>query len=168
MKQAFTLIELLVVVLIIGILAAIALPQYQVAVDKTRYTTLMLLVRSLHDAQEMYYLVNGQYAANFEELGTDILPEGFSLSENKITASYPNFAVDMGNGTYVGGYLLSGQGIILNSYLIFLSHSSASSRGRQCWAYGGPSERAKKVCQSISGKSTSDSGGNNYEIWKLN
>lgn len=58
----FTLIELLVVVLIIGILAAIALPQYQKAVLKSRLTQGMVMVRSLRDAQKVYKLANGEMA----------------------------------------------------------------------------------------------------------
>ncbi len=55
----FTLIELLVVVLIIGILAAIALPQYEKAVARSRLTEMFTISRSLRDAMGLYILENG-------------------------------------------------------------------------------------------------------------
>lgn len=67
-RSAFTLIELLVVVLIIGILAAIALPQYNKAVEKTRAAQAVVLVRSLYDAQQRYFMANGQYNTSFDGL----------------------------------------------------------------------------------------------------
>ena len=71
-KQAFTLIELLVVVLIIGILAAVALPQYQQAVLKSRYATIKAMVRALVQAEEVYYLANGEYTNNFSKLDIEL------------------------------------------------------------------------------------------------
>ena len=72
MQKAFTLIELLVVVLIIGILSAIAFPQYQTAVDKSRLSKYLPLFSSIGQAQEAYYLANGYYSTDISELGIDI------------------------------------------------------------------------------------------------
>lgn len=73
MKDGFTLIELLVVVLIIGILAAAAVPQYQKTVRKTRMMAeLIPAMRSLKAAEERYYLANSSYTNDFESLDITI------------------------------------------------------------------------------------------------
>ena len=68
----FTLIELLVVVLIIGILAAFALPQYQKAVTKSRATQLQTLLASVVQASNAYFLANGKWPTSFDDLDIDV------------------------------------------------------------------------------------------------
>ena len=67
-NKAFTLIELLVVILIIGILAAIALPQYQKAVLKSRLSEQVINLKTLDRAQRLYYLNNGKFTRYVENL----------------------------------------------------------------------------------------------------
>ncbi len=71
-NKGFTLIELLVVVLIIGILAAIAMPQYQKAVEKARAAEMVTWVGNAKKAVDIYLLEKG----GFPSESTNLLKEG--------------------------------------------------------------------------------------------
>ena len=94
MKKGFTLIELLVVVLIIGILSAVALPQYEKAVWKSRATELQTLTRSLATAQSIYYMANGIGASSFDDLdlsfplSNSFNPGSVAYTDAKATKDY--------------------------------------------------------------------------------
>lgn len=74
----FTLIELLVVVLIIGILAAIALPKYEMAVIKSRIAQVVPFMTSVKQAQKAYYMANGTYTDKWDDLDVSA-PAGVTI-----------------------------------------------------------------------------------------
>ncbi len=91
--RAFTLIELLVVVLIIGILAAIALPQYQLAVVKSRVGAILPTIRSLADAQEVYYIANGQYATQLSDLDIEVPATCSAVSDSELSYNCGDYSL---------------------------------------------------------------------------
>ena len=81
MKKGFTLIELLVVVLIIGILSAVALPQYTTAVEKSRAAEALTLMSSLRYAVDRYSLQKNKWTTDWDALDVEI-PQGKNFTIN--------------------------------------------------------------------------------------
>ena len=105
-QLGFTLIELLVVVLIIGILAAVALPQYQKAVEKARMTEAIMAVESIAKANEIYKMANGSYTRDINDLDIEYNAENvhygnipakqtkyFMLAASNVVGDQNNIAV---------------------------------------------------------------------------
>ncbi|MGN0016488.1 MAG: type IV pilin protein [Candidatus Avelusimicrobium sp.] len=138
-KMGFTLIELLVVVLIIGILAAVAVPQYQIAVQKAQLANAIAVARAVKDAEERYYLANGEYTADMDSLDIKAEPpKDFTMrllyegqfKVELLPVPYKNYNIVFGfdqrkeNGGSFGGVL----------YCVAIS--SDAKANRMCATYG--------------------------------
>lgn len=152
-KSGFTLIELLVVVLIIGILAAIAMPQYELAVEKARTNAILPILKSIDSAEKIYFLNNGKYTASFNDLEIS-MPSGGVITKSGITESivYPKLRCLLRYGAIDS----------MGSYSAYCYPSTGTSIEKYydrttflCWAAQN-SERQQKVCQAIAGKTAYD------------
>ena len=68
-KSGFSLIELMVAIAIIGILMAVALPNYQNSVQKSRRSDGKIALEKAAAMQEQFYFLNNRYSTNVNDLG---------------------------------------------------------------------------------------------------
>lgn len=102
----FTLIEMLVVVLIIGILAAIALPQYQKAVEKSKSAQVITLLKSIAQSAQLFYMTHNVYPKSFDDIDVDIPWTGRTHNVHYTTDSRANEDWSFEIEAYGESYLL--------------------------------------------------------------
>ena len=141
----FTLIELLVVVLIIGILASVAMPQYEKAVIKSRAATAMAQVKAVGAAREVYYLANGEYGP-CDALDVD-------LPANTRHISYHCLGPDVANNQRKGQVYgwVRGPNDVRVGFLSERGNFDWNNRRLFCLATFDKNDITNQICQSLGG-----------------
>ena len=160
--KGFTLIELLVVVLIIGILWAVALPQYEAAVLKSRIAVLWPTIKAVNDAQKIKNMEMGTQGVTypFEELSIEVRGQngqpctgyyGCMLAKNtwielkRETDSWNKGSRADLTSPAMGQYSGSFQG----SSVILALFTSNGKRGCAPWGSPGTTTIYPKVCKLV-------------------
>jgi len=107
-NKGFTLIELLIVVVIIGILAAIAIPKFSATREKAYFAAMKSDLKNLASQQEIYYSDAYAYTSSANDLGF-VSSEGVTVSLSNVsntgwaaTATHSALATTEGCGIYYG------------------------------------------------------------------
>ena len=155
-RRGFTLIELLVVVLIIGILAAIALPQYQKAVEKSRLSEALLNIATIKRGVDIYVMENGWFTNDSSKgqnmnLGDVLEAAGTELSGGEWTSHRSIYTTK--NFTYNGGCSKNGCEIVIGTisipYPYLLSIDCDSTGWAPAVCYTNDTDLGRGICKQL-------------------
>ena len=156
-NHAFTLIELLIAILIIGILAAIAFPKYQLALDKTKYSRAMTLLAEINSAQQRYQLANNKRTDSLYDLDIDLPPSG------KISQDGSSYSDTWGScllhNTGYGSCIIGVGGSSSVWYFLRWDSEYFSSTKRQCRVTPKDHKRGNRLCQAMTGQTSGTENG---------
>lgn len=147
-KNGFTLLELLVVVLIIGVLAAITLPQYQKVIERAKMAEAVIVVKAIAQAQQNYYLVNDAYAdcLDFNAVDEDLSGEDYDY--HGCPAKKTTDFVYTSNGYSAKQYIAVASRIpTTERYAILISKDNPSRI--ICATYSHVSKIQKQLCDKL-------------------
>lgn len=153
-NAGFTLIELLVVVLIIGVLTAVVLPQYQYAVNKARFQQMLPLVEGMFKAQTVYYMANGEYASDLGLLDVS-LPSDFTLSGDSAQNKMMSCTVVHNFNQRVYCVLRKSPGV---AYIRWFKPDR-----RACVVFTSSNQEQQEFCKKFTGKNTYET----YGAWSI-
>ena len=141
--RGFTLIELLVVVLIIGILSAVALPQYQKAVEKAHFAEAVMAVQKVAQANQVYKMANGSFTNDITKLDIDYPGElGDYCGITSVGLKYYELAA---SNCFGDQYLIS-LAIHHGGGKIYYSIGLATNLARFCNLYEAATDYQRKLC----------------------
>jgi len=148
-SMGFTLIELLVVVLIIGILAAVALPQYKLAMEKSRFATYRTLAEGLVASARTYHMASGEWPSQLDQLDVELLAGMTMTSHTYASCGYTEkmyCCVIPPRENFSTGSIICGD----KPYTMAYEHMLAGSSGTETIAHRCLSKE-QKICKSFGG-----------------
>lgn len=95
LKKGFTLVELMVVIVIIGILAALAIPRFMGATNKTKATEFKPILKQISTMQDAYRQEQNAYAATAQAIGADLPPHGYTAAGARVAGGKSLFGYDV-------------------------------------------------------------------------